>query len=197
MQFNTEEINQLIHARRSIFPADYTGKKIDEAVIQQILDNATCAPTHKQTEPWRFVVFVNDGISRLAEFQAACYKRVTTADGTFREERFKGLQTKPFQSACIIAVGVKRDEKKSVPEIEEIGAVFCAIENMYMTAAAYGIGCYFSSGGITYFEAAKEFFGLGKEDRLLGFLNIGTPKGPWPEGKRKPLSDKIRWIKTL
>ena len=93
MQFNTEEINQLIHTRRSIFPADYTGKKIDEAVIQQILDNAICAPTHKQTEPWRFVVFVNDGISRLAEFQAACYKSVTTADGTFREERFKGLQT--------------------------------------------------------------------------------------------------------
>ena len=63
-------------------------------------------------------------------------------------------------SSHIIAVGMKRDEKKSVPEVEEIGAVFCAIQNMYLTATAYGVGAYLSTGGITYFEEAKEFFGL-------------------------------------
>ena len=63
-------------------------------------------------------------------------------------------------SSHIIAVGVKRDPKKSVPEIEEIGAVFCAIQNMYLTATAYGVGAYLSTGGITYFEEAKTFFGL-------------------------------------
>ena len=100
-----------------------------------------------------------------------------------------------MQSSHIIAIGMKRDDKKSLPEIEEGGAVFCAVQNMYLTAAAYGIGCYLTTGGITYFEEAKEFFGLGKEDRLLGFLHVGVLKGGVPEGRRKPVSEKVTWIK--
>lgn len=194
MQFNTEEINRLHKTRRSLFPADYTGEPVSPDTIRQILANATTAPTHKLTEPWRFTVFVKEGIAKLAEIQSECYKRVTSANGTFREERYKGLQTKPFQSACIIAIGMKRDEKKSLPEVEEIGAVFCAVENMYLTATAYGIGSYLSTGGITYFDEAKEFFGLGKEDRLIGFFHLGVPR-EWPaEKNRKPVDAVTRWV---
>jgi hypothetical protein len=64
---------------------------------------------------------------------------------------------------------------------------------MYLTATVYGIGCYWGSGGITYMEKAKTFFGLGEKDRLLGFLYIGVPK-KWPKGKRNPINDKITWI---
>lgn len=180
--------------RRSVFPASYSSEKIDEQVIRIILENATLAPTHKMTQPWRFTVFLNEGIARLAEFQSECYKTVTSANGTFREERFTGLKTKPFQSACIIAIGVKRDEKNIIPEIEEIGAVFCAVENMYLTAAAYEIGCYLSTGGVTYFEEAKSFFGLGPNDHLIGFLHLGIPK-TWPSPRpRKPVDEVTRWV---
>jgi nitroreductase len=195
MGFDAAMFNQLVKSRRSVFPKDYTGEKVDDAIVQQMLENANWAPTHKLTEPWRFVVFAGDGLKKLAAFQGECYKRVTTADGTFKEDRYKNLLTKPLESSHIIAVGMKRDEKKSVPEIEEIGAVFCAVENMYLTAAAYGIGCYLSTGGVTNFEEAKEFFGLGKEDKLLGFLNIGMPKGSLPEGRRKSIEEKVKWVK--
>ncbi|HWA35281.1 MAG TPA: nitroreductase [Cyclobacteriaceae bacterium] len=194
MAYNIEQINQLISGRRSVFPKDYTGEKVSDEIIKQMLENANWAPSHKLTEPWRFVVFTGEGLKRLAEFQGECYKKVTARDGSFREERFQGLITKPMQSSHIISVGMKRDEKKSLPEIEEIGAVFCAVENMYLTATAYNVGCYLSTGGITYFEEAKEFFGLGPDDRLLGFLNIGMPKGTIPEGKRRPVESKIRWV---
>jgi len=65
---------------------------------------------------------------------------------------------------------------------------------MQLTASAYGIGCYWGSGGITYFEEAKEFFGLGEKDRLLGFLYMGIPKSRWPGSKRKPLTEKVVWV---
>ena len=196
MNFNTREVNQLIQTRRSVFPKDYTGEKVDHQVIQQMLENATWAPSHKMTEPWRFSVFVDEGLNTLAQFQADCYKQVTSRDGSFREERYAGLRSKPMQSSCIISVGMKRDEKKSVPEIEEMGAVFCAVENMYLTATAYGVGCYISTGGITYFEEAKEFFGLGSEDRLLGFLHLGIPAS-WPVGKkRNPAAEISKWVKS-
>ena len=194
MNFDTAAFNQLIKKRRSVFPKEYTGEKVDDAIVHQMLENANWAPTHKLTEPWRFVVFTGGGLKKLAAFQSECYKQITTANGTFREDRYQNLLTKPMESSHIIAVGMKRDEKKGVPEIEEIGAVFCAVENIYLTATAYGIGCYLSTGGITNFEEAKEFFGLGKEDKLLGFINIGMPKGALTEGRRKSIEEKVKWV---
>lgn len=193
MDFDFSQINHLIRSRRSVFPKDYTGEKVKRDVITQMLENARWAPSHKLTEPWRFVVFSGDGLKKLAEFQAGCYKEVTEKDGTFKVEKYQALLTKPMLSSHIIAVGMKRDEKKSVPEAEELGAVFCAVENMYLTATAYGVGAYLSTGGITYFEEAKAFFGLGKEDRLIGFFHVGVPKSTM-DSKRKSLDEKVKWI---
>ncbi|CAN5157214.1 hypothetical protein BH09BAC3_BH09BAC3_17070 [soil metagenome] len=194
MKFSTDEVNQLIRQRRSIFSKDYTGERVKTQIVNQMLENANWAPNHKMTEPWRFVVFTGEGLKKLAEFQAACYKQVTSLDDSFKEDRYQSLLMKPLLSSHIIAVGVKRDESKRLPEVEEIGAVYCAIQNMYLTATAYGIGCYLSSGGITYFEEAKEFFGLGKDDKLLGFMHIGVPKGDVPDGRRKSIDEKVKWV---
>ena len=169
MNFNPELINEVIESRRSVFQQQYSGEQVDDAIVIQMLKNANWAPTHKLTEPWRFVVFTGAGLRKLAEFQADLYKKVTIADNTYKEERYQNLLTKPMLSSHIIAVGMKRDEKKSVPEIEEIGAVFCAIQNMYLTATAYGVGAYLSTGGITYFEEAKSFFGLEGKTSFLDF----------------------------
>jgi nitroreductase len=188
-----ELINNLLHNRRSVFPKEYTGERVDDVIIKQMLENANWAPTHKLTEPWRFVVFTGTGIQRLADFQSDLYKKMSSAKGTFDPEKHEGLRSKPLQSSHIIAVGMKRDEKKSVPEIEEVGAVYMAVQNMYLTASAYKVGCYLSTGGITFYSEAKSFFGLGEEDKLLGFLHVGKPKHFDQKSKRNPIEAKVRW----
>lgn len=195
-KINVHELNELIHERRSIFPKDYSTEKIPDQIVDQIVENARWAPTHKLTEPWRFLVFTGEGIKTLAALQADIYKKVTEADGSFKEGNYKKLLSKPLLSSHIIVVIMKRDEKKSVPEIEEVGAVFCAVQNMYLTATAYGIGSYLSTGGITYFEEAKKLFGLEKDDRIVGFFHLGFPKRIYPPGFRKPISDISRWIRS-
>jgi nitroreductase len=190
-----KEINHIIKTRRSVFPKDYSGEKVDDTIIRQMLENANWAPTHKLTEPWRFVVFSGEGLKKLGAFQGECYKKVTEANGTFKEDRFQNLLVKPLECSHIISIGMKRDSKESLPEWEELGAVFCAVQNMYLTATAYGIGCYLSTGGITNFEEAKEFFDLGPKDKLCGFLNVGMPKGDLMEGRRRPIEEKIVWVK--
>jgi nitroreductase len=193
---NAGGLNELMHRRRSVFPEDYTGERVKDEIVEQILENARWAPTHKLTEPWRFLVFTDDGLKALAQFQSDLYKKVTEMDGTFKEGRYQTLLTKPLLSSHIIAVLMMRDEKRSVPEVEEIGSVFCAVQNMYLTASAYGVGCYLSTGGITYFKEAKEYFGLGDDDRLIGFFHLGLPKKTYPDGKRKPLADVVHWVRT-
>jgi nitroreductase len=188
-------INELIRNRRSVFQPQFSGEKVDDFIIDQMLENANWAPTHKMTEPWRFIVFTGEGIKQLAKEQAEVYKAATLVDGTFKEVRYDNLLTKPMLSSHIIAVAMKRDNNKSVPEVEELGAVFCAIQNALLTAAAYDIGCYLSTGGITYFEESKKLFDLAPDDRLIGFLHVGKIKGELGPGRRKPLAGKVNWVR--
>ncbi len=188
-------INEVIRTRRSIFQNQYSGEKVADEVIEAMIENANWAPTHKLTEPWRFIVFTGAGLEQLAQGQAQLYKQVTEADGTFKQERYDNLLNKPRLSSHIIAVAMKRDEKKSVPEMEELGAVYCAVQNMLLTAAAYDVGCYLSTGGITYFDESRSLFGLGPDDKLIGFLHVGMMKGDLPAGRRKPVSEKVNWVR--
>jgi nitroreductase len=193
MNFNTEQINELIRYRRSILPNFYTGEVIDDRIVNQIIENATWAPNHKNTEPWRFVVFKGEGLQKLSDFQSELYKKVATAAGTFKEEKYIELKSKPLKASHVIAIGMKRNEKEIIPEIEEISAVACAVQNMYLTATAYGAGSYWGTGGITYMSQAKEFFGLEEKDKLMGFFYLGMPR-KWPNGKRSPAEEKTRWV---
>jgi nitroreductase len=194
MTFDLEAFDNLIKNRRSIFPQDYTGEAVDDLIVKKILETALWAPSHKMTQPWRFTVFTGAGLKSLAQAQAEIYKKVTESDGTFREERYQNLLTKPLLSSHIIAVQMKRDPKKSVPEVEEMGAVFCALQNIYLATTAYDVAGYFSTGGITYFEQSKEIFGLEKDDRLLGFFHLGVRKRMPSALKRKSLDEVVHWV---
>ncbi|MFY0591656.1 nitroreductase family protein [Roseivirga sp.] len=191
-----EQVSDLIRNRRSRYPAQFTGEPVADHIIEDLLENANWAPTHRLTEPWRFVVFSGVGLKTLAKFQSELYRQVALANGTFDEGKFQKLATKPLLASHIIAIGMVRDVKESVPEVEEIASVAMAVQNMYLTASAHDIGCYWGSGGVTYYEEAKPFFGLKPADKLLGFLYIGNVNNEKkPVGRRKPITDKVSWVK--
>ncbi|RYF82243.1 MAG: nitroreductase, partial [Chitinophagaceae bacterium] len=194
MAYNVEEINDLIRNRRSVFPKQFAeGKKIDDAIVAQILENATWAPSHGQTEPWRFVVFTGEGLKKLATFQAELYKK--EAGENFKEATYQNLSANPLKASHVIALCMKRDPNKKFPEVEEIAAVSCAVQNMYLSTTAYGVGGYWTTGGVTYKQSAKEFFGLGEDDKLLGFFYLGQVAVPSTAGKRKPIEEKVEWVR--
>lgn len=194
MPFNPEDISRLIRHRRSVFPAQYSGEIIKKKIIEEILENANWAPTHKLSEPWRFTVFSGKGLKTLGIFMSDIYKEEVKNNNSFDAKKFEKLKNKPLLASHVISIGMKRDDMERLPEIEEIEAVACAVQNMYLTATAHGVGCYWGSGGITYFESAKPFFGLGTKDRLLGFLYLGVPKSELPTGKRKGIEEKVTWV---
>lgn len=193
--FNTEEINKLIKNRRSVYTSMFTGEKVEDSIVEQMLENANWAPTHALTEPWRFRVFTGSGLQQLADFQAALYREKAEKEGNFNEKTFNKLKEKPLECSHIISIGMQRDPKERVPEAEELASVACAVQNMYLTAAAYGIGCYWGTGGVTYFPEAKDFFGLGNPDKLMGFLYIGIPSKVPSNGRRTPVEEKVQWVR--
>jgi nitroreductase len=194
MEYNIEEFNALIKNRRSHFPKQFdTAKKVDDAIVQQILENATWAPSHGQTEPWKFVVFTGEGLQKLATFQAELYKK--EAGDNFKEAPYQNLLSNPLLASHVIALCLKRDPNKKFPEMEEVAAVSCAVQNIYLSTTAYGLGGYWTTGGPTYKPSGKEFFGLEEDDKLLGFFYLGHVAVPSPAGKRKPLEEKLVWVR--
>lgn len=192
--YDSNEISRLIRNRRSVFPAQFSGEIIRKEIMLEILENANWAPTHKFSEPWRFTVFSGDGLRKLGEFMSDLYKELSSRKGVFEEKKYETLRNKPLLASHVIAIGMKRDEQERLPEIEEIEAVACAVQNMQLTATAHGVGCYWGSGGITYFEEAKPFFNLSGKDKLLGFMFFGIPKSKLPAGRRKPIEEKVKWV---
>ncbi|MEP2773132.1 MAG: nitroreductase [Fulvivirga sp.] len=185
--------DKVITHRRAIYTNMFGEGAVDDEIIQQMLENANWAPTHRHTEPWRFVVFKGEGLKKLADFQATLYK-LKNSDN-FNDAQFEKLKKKPLECSHVIAIGMHRDDKESVPEIEEVSATAAAVQNAWLTASAHGIGCYWSTGGITFYEEAKPFFGLREQDKLMGFLFIGPMKSEkWPQGKRKAIEDKVTWV---
>lgn len=185
--------NNIARNRRSVFPDQFiAGKKVDDNIIKEILTNATWAPDHGRADPWRFTVFTDEGLKKFAMFQSELYKM--EAEENFKEATYIKLQQNPLKASHIIAIGMKRTTTKNIPEIEDIIAVACAIENIYLSVTAYGLGGYLTTGGVTYKESAKPFLGLDDADKLLGFFYIGHINTPSVGATRIPLDERVTWI---
>jgi nitroreductase len=184
-------INELIRQRRSIFPNTYIERSIPDEYIKQILENANWAPTHRLTEPWRFRVFRKNALNRLSEYLGNWYKEHTPAD-LYSEKKYEKTKAKPLQSDCVIAICMQRDPSERVPEWEEIAAVSCAVQNMWLSCTALDIGCYWSSPRSIL--EADEFLGLSEGERCLGLFYMGYHEMPSVAGKRGPVEDKTVWM---
>ena len=77
MRFNLSEINELIRNRRTIYPEQFSDRKVHREQIEVILNNAQWAPTHGNTQPWRFQVFTEESRQRLSDFMGQTYLAIT------------------------------------------------------------------------------------------------------------------------
>lgn len=193
-KYDTTLFNEIIQNRRSVYPYQFErGKRIPDEIIWQILENANRAPTHKMTEPWRFTVFKGDGLQHFSKMQSEIYTKY--AGEKFKETKLVNLTNYPLMSSHVIAIGMKRNNENIIPEIEEIIATAFAVENMYLTVNAYGLGGYLSTGGITYLEEAKSYFDLKPGDKLIGFFYVGYPSIVSESlTKRQPVKEKVKWV---
>lgn len=193
MKYNLSEINEVIRNRRSIRPKDFSSRKVHKEQIELLLENARWAPTHGNTQPWTFKVFMEGGLKVLADFHSETYKRITPLE-RFSEVKYNKLKNMPLKCSAVISLGMKRDDSNKIKEIEEIEAVACAVQNMHLTATGYGLACYWGTGGLTYTDEMKKFIGLREIDKCLGFFYIGYPGIDWPSSQRKPIEYYTEWV---
>jgi len=182
-------INEIIRKRRSVYPLQYINKPIAKEILQELLINANHAPTHRLTEPWRFKVFTGDGKSNLGQFLADKYKEITPG---FTEEKYEKIRTNPSKAGAIIAIVLHRDTKERVPEWEEVAAVSCAVQNMWLALSQYGLGGYWSSPALAQYLG--EHLDLKENEKCIGFFYIGYCEPSDRVIQKQPIENKVEWM---
>jgi len=194
MRYNLSEINELIRNRRTIFPEQFSERKVHREQIEVMLNNAQGAPTLGNTQPWRFQVFMEEGLSSLSQFLGSTYLKLTPEDQQ-NDTKLGKLIRRPLLSSAVIAVCMKRQEEEKILELEEIEAVACAIQNMHLTCSAYGIGGFWSTPKLIYAKEMNEFLNLEEKDKCLALFYVGYPSIEWPANShRKPIEYNTKWI---
>lgn len=190
-----EEISKLVAHRRSIKPALMNPEReISQDLWQSLFEAANWAPNHGLTEPWRFIVYSGESRSEIASALQQAYKAETPAE-EFRPEKFEKMGKNPFFANAVVAIVMKRDPKGKIPEIEEVEAVACAVQNLHLVASAAGLGVFWSSPVATYGESFAQSLELEEGDKCLGVLYVGWPKegAEWPVSKRTDAMAKVEF----
>ena len=187
-----KELSGIIKQRRSIFPAQYIEREISDDTILLLIENASWAPNHRKTEPWRFKVFKGAGLHRLSEYLGAKYIEKTKESG-YSEIKYRKTIKKPLKCAAVIGICMQRDPLASVPEWEEIAAVACAVQNMWLSCTALGIGSYWSSPSTI--TGRNQLMDLAEGETCLGLFYMGYWAGESPEAERATIDSKIQWFR--
>jgi nitroreductase len=190
MENEIETLTEIIQRRRSIFPASYTQQEVPVTVIKQILESAGYAPTHKLTEPWRFMVFRDEGKTKLGNELARLYKATTPAH-QFLQKKYDSITEKVQQASAVITLNLQL-HSATVPEWEELAALACAVQNMALTAEALHVGTYWSSPGMI--ADLKEYLNLDETEKCFGLFYMGYHNEAPRAAKRTAMAEKIKWV---
>lgn len=194
----TETLYGAIAHRRSMGLSRLKPDPVDRALIEQMLEAANWAPSHGDTEPWCFTVFMGEGRAALAELFAQAHQEDAANQPSpgAQESARKRAFAAPVWIAIGMVPGRKADGSLLMTIDEELMAVACAVQNLHLMASAAGLAGMWHSKGISVHPAVARGLGLEAPDRLLGFFMCGWPTGEWLTGERRPLIEKVRWVES-
>lgn len=179
-----KDINQIIEERRSIFPREYTGERVSDDVIHQLLKNAHCAPSHRSSFAWKFLIFADEAKVKLFE-----YWQKNAPNNKI--EKLKNNCTKTSHLIIIVA-----QDKGKNPLEEEKASVACAVQNMYLSLSQYpNVGGYWGSGNGCYSQEFAKFLSLNENEHCMGYFILGSVKNKRTKAERPPFNSNVTWVK--
>lgn len=162
----------------------------DADALMPILTAAARTPDHGKLEPWRFIVLQDDALTRLA----GVAKERGAALGLDEDKIAKGHDQFANSPMCVAVIEVQKDAPK-IPPLEQTysaGAVCLALLN---AALAAGWGANWLSGWVSHDRGfMTEALGLAENERVAGFLHIGTETSTPPERPRPDLDAITTWV---
>lgn len=174
--------------RRSVSANSLTEPGPSEAELVALLTAASRVPDHKKLAPWRFILFQGDARKAFGEVLASVCKAEETDPGDFRLE----TEAKRFLRApLVIAVISRVVPNPGAPEWEQVLSAGAACQNLLVATTALGYGASWITEWYGYSEGVRAALKLAGNERVAGFVYIGTPKEKPDERERPKLADIV------
>jgi nitroreductase len=184
----------LFFNRQAVYPIHYNGRKVENHIIHEVLENANQAPSHKRTYPWRFKVYSGEALNRLMDQMAAIYLELTDRDQVDLKKLQK-FEDRKTQVSHVITLGVQYHPNAGIPEFEEECAVACAVQNMWLTLAQYeDVGGYWSTGPLPLSPSFHRWLEMGEDERCLGLFYLGAVDALPKTVKRPDWRERVEFV---
>ena len=191
-----------IENRRSI--RKYKPDEIERRLIEEIIYSASLAPSAKNRQPWKFIVYQGKEKDKLVDVMRHGINSEKTTHELMPEWAFaipdaENTVRVMEEAPCLIAVLNTNqktpfdsiEDEKRIVEICDSLSIGAAIENMILTATSYGLGtlwiantCFAYNELIDFIETDSQLTGI----VAIGFANEAPAKRP-----RKPVADIVEY----
>lgn len=162
------------------------------AELEVILTAAARVPDHGKLEPWRFLVLERPALERLAGLAEA---RAETL-GLDPEQAAKGADQFARSPLAVAVIESPQDVPK-IPRIEQTYSAGAACYGLLAAALAAGWGANWLTGWPAHDRGfVDEGLGLEPQERVVGFVHLGTEGAAPPERPRPALSRVATWVRA-
>ena len=172
---------EALDQRRSV-PSKQLGEPgPDEATLLRMLQSAVRVPDHGKLVPFRFLRIAGDARHALGEFLAA---RTLQRDPQAPPAAVEKDRLRFSNAPVVVAVVARIQAGHKVPEQEQLLTAGCACFALLQAAQALGFGAQWLTAWMAYDPEVVRLLGLGPDERIVGFIHIGTAKTDAPERDR-------------
>ena len=181
------QVFDVIKRRRSI--GKMTAERPTREQIEVLLEAATHAPNHHNTQPWKFIVLAGSAREELGTVMAmSLANRLEETSSENAQARLNKERNKPLRSPIVIVVVSEAPRQPNVTEMDNIEAVSAAVQNMLLTAEGIGLACMWRTGDAAIDPHVKQWLDLDPGDQIVAFLYVGY--AAIPRIARVPISFK-------
>ena len=183
----SEGARRLLALRRSTSADLMTEPGPDDATLSAILEIAARVPDHRKICPFRFIVFRGEARARAGDVLARRFAQ-STADAT--AERIEAERTRFLRAPVVVLVVARLDPAHKTPEWEQTLTNGAVCHNLLLAASAHGFGANWITEWYAYDRPALAVFGLAPDEKVSGFIYIGSAKEP-PRERQRPVMAEI------
>nr|WP_256465481.1 nitroreductase [Bradyrhizobium sp. 159] len=179
---------ELLKTRRSVKPREMTEPGPSAAELETILTIGARVPDHGKLAPWRFIIFEGDARQRAGEVIAKVFARKNPGAPTADIE----IERKRLTDAPLV-IGVVSFTKPhpKVPAFEQELSAGASAMNIVTAATALGYGACWLTGWFAFDRDVLDGLGLKPDEKLAGFVHIGTPTKPSEDRPRPFLAEIV------
>ena len=175
-------------ARRSVSANSLGEPGPSAAELELMLKAASRVPDHKKLVPWRFLLFQGEARAAFGKVLAEVCHAEEKDPGAFRlaneAQRF-------LRAPLVIAVISRVVKNPAAPEWEQILSAGAACQNLILAATALGYGAQWITEWYGYSPGIRRALALAGNERVAGFVYIGTPKEQPEERERPKLAEIV------